>query len=85
MAIIYKRYRLEFNRTLFGKLVREAREQAGLSRREFAEMIGKSHAFVSAVERGDDGYLTINSMLQVVNALELRVWNYSLWYLAEPE
>lgn len=53
----------------FGARVRLAREQAGLTREQFAEMIGKSPTFIADVERGSVGVsvLTLIRICEVLN------------------
>lgn len=70
---------LKFDRALFGKVVRVRREEFGVTQAEVASQIGMSEGFVSGVERGCDGYLTITTMLLLINELEIPIWRYNLW------
>lgn len=58
----------EFN-IVFGAKVRTAREQAGLTREQFAELIDKSPTFLADVERGYAGVSvpTLRRICEVLN------------------
>lgn len=58
----------EFN-LAFGNKVRIAREQAGLTREQFAELIDKSPTFLADVERGYAGVSvpTLRKICEVLN------------------
>lgn len=45
-------YHYFYNMSDFGKLIRAKRVAAGMSLRQFADRLGKSHVFVGEVERG---------------------------------
>lgn len=59
----------EFN-IAFGGKVRAAREQAGLTREQLAEMIDKSPAFLADVERGYAG-VSVPTLMRICEVLSL--------------
>jgi transcriptional regulator with XRE-family HTH domain len=54
----------------FGARVRLAREQAGLTREQFAEMIGKSPTFIADVERGSVG-VSVPTLIRICEVLNI--------------
>ena len=54
----------------FGARVRLAREQAGLTREQFAEMIGKSPTFIADVERGLVG-VSVPTLIRICEVLNI--------------
>ena len=59
----------EFN-LAFGSKIRNAREQAGLTREQFAELIDKSPTFLADVERGYAG-VSIKTLKRICEVLNL--------------
>ena len=59
----------EFN-VAFGNKVRIAREQAGLTREQFAELIDKSPTFLADVERGYAG-VSVQTLRKICEVLNL--------------
>lgn len=66
-----KSYPISFNRKLFGDDVRKARLESGLTQDELGQLVGLSNKTISGVETGRDGYLTVRTLEQVANALDL--------------
>lgn len=64
----------------FGKVVRQLREQHGLTQEDLGDLIGKDRAYVSQVERGVKN-VTITTMVLLANALnaEIRFAEQSLF------
>ena len=65
----YEAGRLALN---VGEKVREAREHAGLSQREFAARMGLGETAVARLEAGDTG-ATLTTLQKVATALGLRI------------
>ena len=59
---------MALNYRILGKTVRQFRIIQGITQQQLAEMIDKSTAFVSLLERGEKG-LSLETLVQTANAL----------------
>jgi transcriptional regulator with XRE-family HTH domain len=59
-------------REQFGREIREARLQAGMSQTDLGELINKAQTYVSELEHGQIN-LTIDTMLLMAHAVGLKV------------
>ena len=51
-----------------GRVIREARESAGLTQEQLAKAIGKSQPTISALERGEISRLSVETLTAILQA-----------------
>jgi transcriptional regulator with XRE-family HTH domain len=61
---------LEIDNDAIGKRIREEREKLGLSREEFAEIIGLSDYYIGQLERGER-QMSMPTLIKVANCLHV--------------
>ena len=64
----------------FLRLLREAREGAGLTQVGLAEALGRSQSFVSKVERGETRLDVLHGAAEIIDVASLAAANVHPWY-----